>query len=63
MAELLPCPFCGGEAVIIHMSENHWVVACENEDCPIWYGLAFKTREKAEEWWNTRTPTEKGGAE
>ena len=61
MAELKPCPFCGSEAEIVPINSNQWIACCTNEDCPIYYGLAFHTREKAKEWWNTRTPKERGG--
>lgn len=56
--ELLPCPFCGGEAVIHHEVLEHynsslnlskgfdvrieWGVGCSNEDCPLNGRLCIK---------------------
>ena len=59
MAELLPCPFCGGEATL-------------NRDNAIGRYFAFcmkckvrqenrLSREDSVNAWNTRTPKERGG--
>ena len=58
MTELKPCPFCGGEAELVHPRGGTYIVGCSNEDCPIWCGLAFNTKEHAVKFWNTRTPKE-----
>ena len=57
--KLLPCPFCGGEAVLVPTSGTtvrEWFVTCGNLECGV---LACKTRrfyseEEAIEAWNTR---------
>ena len=60
MAELLPCPFCRGEANI----------DCGNGIYTVFYVFCTKcktrqpnrlTREDAIYHWNTRTPKERGG--
>ena len=61
MNELKPCPFCGGEAII--MQENNWWVACT--DCTAEIGFDgmtdtsgcfghYNTEAEAIEAWNTR---------
>ena len=75
MAELVPCPFCGGENIVIILcyEEN-----CENECCDgcddVKYTAVcrkskngcgascgwYKTKEQAIEHWNTRIPQRKG---
>ena len=54
MAELKPCPFCGGEAVLI--DNGCFVdVSCKNFHCRGWAdSLMFKTKEEAIEAWNRR---------
>jgi Lar family restriction alleviation protein len=51
---LKPCPFCGGEAVLI---DNGYFtdVSCKNFHCRGWADdLMFKTKEEAIEAWNRR---------
>ncbi len=55
MPELLPCPFCGGEAEIVNPHDDMYIVGCSNEDCHMWCGLAFNVKEHAVKFWNTRT--------
>lgn len=57
--ELLPCPFCGGEAEIVdvdptphYVKEGHWVICKECKAS----AHVFENRDKAIEAWNTRTP-------
>ena len=47
--KLLPCPFCGGEAFIVHRSGG-WIYCVE---CGAESGY-FNTLEKAIEAWNRR---------
>lgn len=39
MAELKPCPFCGGKAIRIDVNDctgiEKWAVMCGNRDCPV----------------------------
>lgn len=55
--ELLPCPFCGGEALAEHVGDK-WVVVCGNEEidaCPAFITWGVYAREAdAVEVWNTR---------
>lgn len=59
--DLLPCPFCGTDAEIIHRGtnnpmDNNWTVGCQSSDCFIgvdgvdWY----LPKAVAVKWWNTR---------
>jgi Lar family restriction alleviation protein len=54
MAELKPCPFCGGEAAVI--DNGCFVdVSCKNFHCRGWAdSLMFKSKEEAIEAWNRR---------
>ena len=54
MAELKPCPFCGGGAVVI--DNGCFVdVSCKNFHCRGWEDiLMFKSKEEAIEAWNRR---------
>lgn len=56
--ELLPCPFCGGEAKVIYDDAGKWFyIACVNDECPIVaQGMWHTDMQKAIEEWNTRTP-------
>jgi hypothetical protein len=48
MTELMPCPFCGGEAT--RPAQNPERVWCTNENCIMAFKMVL-TRT-----WNTRTP-------
>ena len=57
MSELLPCPFCGGEAEIKHVTQlweprNSYWAQCYN--C-LMSGKHFTTEAEAIETWNTRS--------
>ena len=59
MSELLPCPFCGGEAALVPTLETtvrEWFVTCSNLECSV---LACRTKRyyteaEAIAAWNTR---------
>lgn len=59
MAELKPCPFCGGEAVLIN--NGCFVdVSCKNFHCRGWAdSLMWKTKQEAIEAWNRRAEPQK----
>ena len=74
MVELLPCPFCGGEAVMYHQSSKYTdcdgnFIHCLECGCRTklfeCFGNTGKThsdtKREAIEVWNTRTPKERGG--
>ena len=57
--ELMPCPFCGGGANYMRVSENRHGVNCSNEFCIGYYlpdadEQCYYTKEYAYEAWNTR---------
>ena len=59
--ELLPCPFCGGEAEIIDIDKIlklklRYSVGCSEEFCGARIGGLFKTTNEAIALWNTRVP-------
>lgn len=58
--ELLPCPFCGGEAYV-SMQANGYMAGCTCSPVGPWTGL-FATRTEAIAAWNTRTPSLEAGA-
>lgn len=62
MADLLKCPFCGGEAEVVKAHSNTtefpYVVVCKNDLCNASVGRFSASREKAIEAWNTRKPEE-----
>lgn len=53
MTDLLPCPFCGGEAKMITDSTSSWV-ECQNTAACEARGGFFGTPELAAKNWNTR---------
>jgi Lar family restriction alleviation protein len=57
MAELKPCPFCGGEARRYYGNYDLHGITCSK--CPLkLYG--YSTKGSATRAWNTRTPKERG---
>ena len=64
MAELKPCPFCGGEAFVYKRYESVWrndptdyTVLCKN--CRAGVRHYFQTKGEAIEAWNKRTEPER----
>ena len=65
MAELLPCPFCGGDAEIVSFQTFSWCdvyhrVRCKNEKCEEQTSRCESVYDAVNEW-NTRTQKERGG--
>lgn len=60
MADLLKCPFCGGEAEILKYPrcERKYVVVCKNNLCNASIGQYSTSKENAVRAWNTRKPME-----
>lgn len=60
-AQLLPCPFCGGEAAfesIDYADHSMKTCGCHNEDCIGYQSITkFATKREAAKAWNTRTPS------
>ena len=60
MAELKPCPFCGGEAEVNEDRLDGYtifIVSCENSKCPVIVETmhrAGNTKAQAIEAWNRR---------
>lgn len=54
--KLKPCPFCGGDAVMLVNMFGGWTVCCTDCDCRCWdYGPnGYETKGKAAEAWNRR---------
>lgn len=63
MAELLPCPFCGGRATTSHgvfsASGSYFVISCKSCGCrtPNFHEWIYgqKYEQEAIKMWNTRT--------
>lgn len=56
MVELLPCPFCGGEALLGETLDNAWYAQCAQDDCtPI--ARHWGTKAEALAAWNKRAPS------
>ena len=54
--ELLPCPFCGGEAKIYNADlETYYAVSCTNCDMAV-TGAFYESEEEAAKPWNLRVP-------
>lgn len=49
--ELMPCPFCGGEAYTVNDGGRYWTVECH--DCAAHTGL-YATKDFAIAAWNAR---------
>lgn len=57
MEELKPCPFCGGEAILLEdWKDGNFIVGCANNDCIVRLsGIpSFDNAEQAVKAWNTR---------
>lgn len=59
MSELLPCPFCGGEANTLHrphVIDCRYSVGCNDDECRGFIGLSwlYKTEAEAIAAWNSR---------
>ena len=54
--ELKPCPFCGGEAILVHLNEVNEYVECV--DCNAESAL-YDRRIQAIEAWNSRVEDDK----
>lgn len=55
--DLLPCPFCGGEAVVRYDGPEHVQIGCADEDCPgfvLRMPLYSEIYDSPEEAWNRR---------
>lgn len=61
MAELLSCPFCGGEAEVVVFARVGqrpiFFPTCTN--CGAELPRVYRTKEQAIEVWNTRAPKER----
>lgn len=62
--KLLPCPFCGGEAVLVRDRIGQWRVGCKKCNCMTTYQFDFGegeeiSKNKAANVWNTRKPMER----
>ena len=63
MAELKPCPFCGGNAEIISFQtfawcDNTYVVRCANPACEVEHKARSWDKKEAIEAWNRRVENE-----
>ena len=67
---LKPCPFCGGEAMVMQLELNHnkeWIIGCDGINGSLCPGDIYKlspfytSRELAVKMWNNRDG--KGGEE
>lgn len=58
MSELLPCPFCGGEAYTLNQAPRGtgYSVGCHDDECRGFIALSwiYKTEAEAIAAWNTR---------
>ena len=59
--ELLPCPFCNGDAVFEQDRSDgprslRWSAGCRKETCMGYMGPTFPRRKDALEAWNSRAP-------
>lgn len=57
--ELLPCPFCSGQATTEHLESGLWSVGCMDDQCIAFISQAMFPREiEAVTAWNTRASTQ-----
>ena len=56
MADLKPCPFCGGEAYSDKIGKPLFTIRCTNIDC--YAEISKVSYEEAINAWNTRKPME-----
>jgi hypothetical protein len=54
-AQLLPCPFCGGDVYLQRLINEEWQIGCYY--CPVKSSTERTSREMAVTQWNTRAPT------
>lgn len=57
MEKLKPCPFCGGEAIIVHVGRSGSRVTCKYCYCSTAFvsiSTIYSCDEKAAEAWNRR---------
>ena len=52
--ELLPCPFCGGEARLICSAPDWYFPACMNRECACDWTDSYQTKAEAIAAWNSR---------
>ena len=63
MAELLPCPFCGGKAKEVANYLGQLSVVCEGCGAKVFFikdDYALRKHSELTKAWNTRTPKERG---
>src|SRR6185369_17890646 len=65
--QLLPCPFCGGDALYEQDRSDgprslRWSAGCRVETCMGYMGPTFPRRKDAAEAWNKRAAHSKGDA-
>lgn len=56
---LKPCPFCGGEAIVLQNDDGYHYIGCKSAECRgyVFYNYVYYfTKERASEAWNTRKP-------
>ena len=59
MSSLLPCPFCGGEAVVYDCGDSDWAIRCVGE-CKTYHGQEWVTKDAAIAAWNRRAALASG---
>lgn len=50
--EMKPCPYCGGDGRVVADGEGNYTIQCNN--CAVFMGGWFTSREKVIEAWNRR---------
>ena len=65
IADLLPCPFCGGGDIRVVDSDDptrpvtkFWMIVCETKDCTVHPFTGAGNREAAADRWNRRATGE-----